>query len=105
MPPNPVGEAMRDEPEPDLAAHYYALAEVAARGRKWTEVADLVEDILVLDPHHSGALTLRTLAERYLDRGRSEWGRRHETILFADLVGSTDLGNRFDPEFIRGLIR
>ncbi|MFY0310216.1 adenylate/guanylate cyclase domain-containing protein [Leisingera sp. D0M16] len=31
--------------------------------------------------------------------------RRHLTVLFADLVGSTELTNRFDPEDMRGLLQ
>lgn len=31
--------------------------------------------------------------------------RRHVTVLFADLVGSTELTNRFDPEDMRGLLQ
>ncbi|WP_170326743.1 adenylate/guanylate cyclase domain-containing protein [Ruegeria arenilitoris] len=31
--------------------------------------------------------------------------RRHVTVFFADLVGSTELTNRFDPEDMRGLLQ
>ena len=31
--------------------------------------------------------------------------RRHVTVLFADLVGSTELTNRFDPEDMRDLLQ
>jgi class 3 adenylate cyclase len=96
---------MRDDLRADLVGHYLEYAEAAARRRDWTEVLDVAEDILILDPDHPTALTLRTLAERYVERGEPEWGRRHETILFADLVGSTELSNRFDPEFVRRLVR
>ncbi len=96
---------MHDDLRADLIAHFLESAEDAARRREWSEVLDLAEDILILDQDHAGALTLRTLAERYVERGQPEWGRRHETILFADLVGSTDLANRFDPEFVRRLVR
>jgi class 3 adenylate cyclase/tetratricopeptide (TPR) repeat protein len=96
---------MRDDLRAGLVANFLDYAQAAAARRDWTEVLDVAEDILILDPDHPTALTLRTLAERYVERGEPEWGRRQETILFADLVGSTELANRYDPEFVRRLVR
>ena len=52
---------MRDDLRADLVGHYLEYAEAAARRRDWTEVLDLAEDILILDPDHPTALTLRYL--------------------------------------------
>jgi class 3 adenylate cyclase len=89
----------------ELVASYLAAAHAAATSRNWGEVRDLVEDVLVLDHTNTDALTLRKLAERHIGQGDPDWGRRHETVLFADLVASTALANRFDPEVVRRLTR
>jgi len=39
------------------------------------------------------------------EQGESEAERRHLTVLFCDLVGSTALATRLDPEELRDLIR
>src|SRR5215470_13986278 len=96
---------MDDDQPRDLVARFYAAAEAAALRREWHQVLELVDDLLVLDQHHVEALNLRTIAERHVDRSSIEAGRRHETVLFADLVGSTELANHHDPEFVRRLIR
>ena len=64
---------------------------------------ELAEDVLVLDRDNSDARLLRTLAERHVDLSHPDRDRRHETVVFADLVGSTALANRFDPEFVQRL--
>jgi class 3 adenylate cyclase len=96
---------MNDDLRADLIQHFLATAQAAARRRDWAEVLDLIEDVLVLDSDNQDALTLRLVAERHIGRGLPTWDRRQETVLFADLVGSTPLSNRFDPEFTRRLIR
>jgi len=95
---------MPDDLRADLIENFLARAGAAARRREWAEVLDLVEDVLVLDRDNPDALTLRLVAEHH-ERGLPSWGRRQETVLFADLVGSTPMANRFDPELTRRLIR
>ncbi len=73
--------------------------------REWPVVLDLAGDVLVLDGDNSTAYTLRALAEQHVGRGQPSWGRRQETVLFADLVSSTQMATHFDPEFVRTMIR
>jgi class 3 adenylate cyclase/tetratricopeptide (TPR) repeat protein len=89
----------------ELIDSFITAAREAAAARRWDDVLDLAEDALVLDRDNREALTLRTLAERHVGQGHPSWGRRHETVLFADLVASTALANRFDPEVVRRTIR
>lgn len=92
---------MADDLRSDLIRHFLEDARVAARARDWDQVLDLAEDVLVLDGDNADALALRTLAERHADHDYPDRGRRHETVVFADLVGSTEMANRFDPELVR----
>ena len=94
---------MADDLRADLIRHFLAEAEAATRRREWGEVLELAEDVLVLDHDNSDARLLRTLAERHVEVSQPDRGRRHETVVFADLVGSTALANRFDPEFVQRL--
>jgi len=87
-----------------LVEHWLEAAHAAALGRDWRAVSDHVGDILVLDPDNAEALQLRTLAEHHLGRPDATTGRRQETTLFADLVGSTDIANRLDQEVVGRLI-
>lgn len=45
------------------------------------------------------------IAAEGTDAARPEAERRHLTVMFCDLVGSTDLAARFDPEDLREIIR
>ena len=94
---------MADDLRADLIRHFLDEAEAATRRREWGEVLELAEDVLVLDRDNSDARLLRTLAERHVDLSHPDRDRRHETVVFADLVGSTALANRFDPEFVQRL--
>jgi class 3 adenylate cyclase len=89
----------------ELIESFLTAARAAAVRREWPTVLDLAGDVLVLDSDNGAALTLRTLAEQHVGRGQPSWGRRQETVLFADLVSSTELATRFDPEYVRTLIR
>lgn len=92
---------MADDLRSDLIRQFLEDAQVAARARDWDQVLDLAEDVLVLDSDNADALALRTLAERHVDHDYPDRGRRHETVVFADLVGSTQMANEFDPELVR----
>jgi class 3 adenylate cyclase len=89
----------------DLIRHYLAAAQTAARSRDWMAVVELADDVLVLDHDNADALTLRTLADRHVGGSQPGAGRRQETVLFADLVGSTVFANRFDVEDLQRLTR
>lgn len=73
-------------------------AERAAADHEWAAVLDRCEDVLALEPDNYDAAALRTLAERHVGRAASDAGRRQVTVLFADLVGSTAMGEALDPE-------
>jgi class 3 adenylate cyclase/tetratricopeptide (TPR) repeat protein len=81
-----------------------ALAERALDRLDWGQVYALASDVLTLDPGNAEAITLRGLAERH--GGRSSLpGRRQATALFADLVGSTPLAERYDVEIYSNVLR
>lgn len=80
-------------------------AESAVAGSDWSAVRVFTEDALALDPRSDEAQALRALALRHLDEPKREAGRRQVTMLFADLVGSTPMSSRLDPEIYARLIR
>jgi class 3 adenylate cyclase len=88
-----------------LVEHWLGAAHEAALARDWTAVRGLVGDVLVLDPDNAEAMQLRTLVEHHDGRPDTDSGRRHETTLFADLVGSTAMANRLDQEVVSRVIR
>ena len=81
-----------------------ALAERALDRLDWGQVHALASDVLVLEPGDAEAIMLRALAERH--GGRSSLpGRRQATALFADLVDSTPLAERYDVEVYNSVLR
>jgi class 3 adenylate cyclase len=81
-----------------------ALAERALDRLDWGQVHALASDVLVLEPGNTEATVLRDLAERH--GGRSSLpGRRQATALFADLVDSTRLAERYDVEIYNSVLR
>jgi class 3 adenylate cyclase/tetratricopeptide (TPR) repeat protein len=81
-----------------------ALAERALDRLDWGQVHALASDVLVLEPGNAEATMLRALAERH--GGRSSLpGRRQATMLFADLVDSTGLAERYDVEIYNSVLR
>jgi class 3 adenylate cyclase len=87
-----------------LASRLLGEAEQASLVRDWTMVEELARDVLAIDPTNAGAMRL---IEQANDR-RGEGGggdRRQLTAMFCDLVGSTDLADRVDPEVVHELTR
>jgi len=81
-----------------------ALTERALDRLDWGQVYALASDVLALEPGNAEAITLRALAERH--GGRSSLpGRRQATALFADLVDSTPLAERYDVEIYSSVLR
>src|ERR671918_689420 len=80
-------------------------AEQAADEQAWDRVLDLCEDVLAVEPDNPDASALRLLAERHVGRAIPAAGRRQVTVLFADLVGSTPMGEQLDPETYLEVIR
>ena len=81
-----------------------ALAERALDRLDWGEVHALASDVLLLEPGNAEASMLRDLATRHGERG-SLPGRRQATALFADLVNSTQLAERYDVEIYNSVLR
>jgi class 3 adenylate cyclase len=80
-------------------------AEQAAAEQAWDRVLDLCEDVLAVEPDNAEASALRMVAERHVGRAIPAAGRRQVTVLFADLVGSTPMGEQLDPETYLEVIR
>jgi class 3 adenylate cyclase len=80
-------------------------AEQAAEDQAWDRVLDLCEDVLALEPDNPDAAALRMVAERHVGRAIPAAGRRQVTVLYADLVGSTPMGEQLDPETYLEVIR
>ena len=70
----------------------------------WGQVYALASDVLALEPDNREATVLRDLAERRGGRNTPP-GRRQATALYADLVGSTPLAERYDVEVYSGVLR
>jgi class 3 adenylate cyclase len=68
-------------------------------------VLDLCEDVLAVEPDNAEASALRMVAEQHVRRAIPAAGRRQVTVLFADLVGSTPMGEQVDPETYLEVIR
>jgi hypothetical protein len=112
-------------------ARLFEQIEEAVEQLDWERVHDLAEGVLTLDPDNGDAPGLITAAERGLSRSRSnaekvptlppptietpdtppatpavlEAERRQLTVMFCDLVGSTALSEKLDPEDLREVIR
>jgi class 3 adenylate cyclase/tetratricopeptide (TPR) repeat protein len=80
-------------------------AEEAAGEQAWDRMLDLCEDVLAVEPDNPDASALRVLAERHVGRAIPAAGRRQVTVLYADLVGSTPMGEQLDPETYLEVIR
>ncbi len=82
----------------EVVEHYLDRAAEAAKNRSWATVVTLSRDALTVDPNSVQAQRLLQLALQHVDRPDAAAGRRRVTMLFADLVGSTPLSGRHDPE-------
>lgn len=89
----------------DLASLLDAATE-AVVARQWRHVVSLTTAALAIDPADPVAVGLMALAERQLreDRTQPEAERRFLTVAFVDLVGSTAISERLDPEDFRDLL-
>jgi class 3 adenylate cyclase/tetratricopeptide (TPR) repeat protein len=79
-------------------------AERAIGGQDWARALELCEDVLAVEPDNHDASVLRSLAERHVGRTAADAGRRHVTVLYLDLAGSTAMGEQLDPEIYHDLI-
>jgi class 3 adenylate cyclase/tetratricopeptide (TPR) repeat protein len=80
------------------------MTERALERLDWGQVYALASEVLGLEPDNTEAAVLRDLAERRGGRNAPP-GRRQATVLFADLVESTTLAERYDVEVYSGVLR
>ncbi len=86
------------------ARELLAMTERALERLDWGQVYALASDVLTLEPGNAEATVLRALAERHGGHDAPP-GRRQATALFADLVDSTPLAERYDVEVYSGVLR
>ena len=79
--------------------------EEAICAHEWAQALGYLEDVRVLDPHHADVPPLLQLIERHTGDSNAEVGRRFVTVLFADVVNSTGLGERLQLESYAALLR
>src|SRR3954451_18714094 len=72
---------------------------------RWEQALSYLEDVRLLDPHHAEVPPLLQLVERHTGGIGVQIGHRFLTVLFADIVGSTDLGERLPLEPYAALMR
>ena len=86
-----------------LIERLLSSAESAVSTGDWDRVQELASDVLEADPgnERAGSLLERARAEQSLAEGQ----RAFVTMLFADLVRSTDLADVREPEIVRDLFR
>lgn len=80
-------------------------AENAIVAHDWEEALGFVEDVRVLDPDNPEVQSLLHLVERHTEGINVEEGRRFVTVMFADMVDSTNLGERLELEPYAALMR
>lgn len=86
-----------------LVERLLSSAETAASSGDWERVRDICSDVLEVAPANDRAKALleRVRAEESLAEGQ----RAFVTMLFSDLVRSTDLADVREPEIVRDLFR
>ena len=80
-----------------LTSAVLAAAQRAVDRGQWDEASDLARQVLDVVPDDAAALALLAAVEAR-GRGALDQGRRYLTVLFSDVVGSTALSERLDPE-------
>jgi class 3 adenylate cyclase len=86
-----------------LAAAVLAAAQRAVDQGQWDDASQLARQLLDVIPDDPAALALLAAVETR-GRGALDQGRRYLTVLFADVVGSTSLSERLDPEDYFGVV-
>src|SRR5437773_6212183 len=65
---------------------------------QWDDAAEVARHVLEVVPGDPAAAALLATAEARGRQGSTDQGRRYLTVLFSDVVGSTPLSERLDPE-------
>ncbi len=86
-----------------LAGAVLAAAQRAVDHGQWDEASQLAHQVLEVIPDDPAALALLAAVEAR-GLGALDQGRRYLTVLFADVVGSTPLSERLDPEDYFGVV-
>ena len=81
-----------------LADAVLRSAQRAMEKGDWTEASELARQVLEVVPENPTAASMLVTAEAGGRLGASDQGRRYLTVLFSDVVGSTSLSERLDPE-------
>jgi class 3 adenylate cyclase/tetratricopeptide (TPR) repeat protein len=81
-----------------LVAMVVDAAQRAIERGDWTEGAALARQLLEIVPDDATAEELLAASEARGRVGAVDQGRRYLTVLFSDIVGSTPLSERLDPE-------
>jgi class 3 adenylate cyclase len=86
-----------------LVERLLSAADSAASSGDWERVREISADVLDADPTNERARSLRERAEA--EQSLTEGQRAFVTMLFSDLVRSTDLADVREPEIVRDLFR
>jgi len=86
-----------------------SLSQAAAAMERgdWAAAIHKAEAVIALQPDNADAaaiLQLSRFQSDHRDRQRLRYGRRHLSVMFCDLVGSTELSTILDPEMIRDIL-
>nr|MBA2624463.1 AAA family ATPase [Acidimicrobiia bacterium] len=86
-----------------LASAVLAAAQRAVDRGQWDDASELARQVLDVLPGDPTAQSLLAAVEAR-GRGALDQGRRYLTVLFSDVVGSTALSERLDPEDYFGVV-
>ncbi|HMI92067.1 MAG TPA: AAA family ATPase, partial [Polyangiales bacterium] len=90
---------------PSHAASAYEQARAAYDARRWADTVKHSAQVLLDEPHHSGAFELLSAARRNLERlGAPAGEQRILSVLMCDLVDSARLPRLIGPEPYRNLL-
>ena len=81
-----------------LVAAILDAAQRAMDQGEWENVSDLARQVLAVVPDEPSATALLIAADARGTLGATDQGRRYLTVLFSDVVASTPLSERLDPE-------
>ena len=87
----------------DYADQLMDQAHQALIRRDWSAVVVAAERLIEHDPDSAEASDLLALGRRRLQPATAG-ERRYMTVMFADVVGSTELAVRLDPEAMREIL-
>ena len=103
---------MVDENTTELINGAMDAAMMAAASEDWPAVVEHCDRILEIDAAHEAASRFRQLAQLHLDAPTTDDApepaadeRRQLTVMFGDMVGSTQMSQVLDPDTLREMLR